>query len=485
MDQSNLDFSGITFKEIGSEELIQKKLCIAILTDKKLAIQLYEILDVKYFDLIFCRIIIDQFYKYFEEYKLFPSFDMLSDLCGKKCENNEILLNSVSELIYKAKSEGSENDPDFPMIKDKAVDFCRKQNIRKAMLLAQSKLSDLKFDDVSTILNKALHQGVEKNIGLNYERDIENRIVELTDREPVSTGYKYLDNIMRGGFGKGELILFIAPTSGGKSTFLVNLGVNALKEGKKVIHYTLELSENITALRYDSNIMGVPFDDFIEIEKIYKDEYGRDRKKLKIRDKVLNEMVDIKDKYLLPTSKLIVKKFPSRKATVSTIRSHLFKLEMEGIRPDLIIVDYVDIMKETKEKEHHRFELQELCGELRSLGEEYRTPVITCTQTNRDGYDNEMVSLKQISESYQKASEVDLALCFSRTNADKVRGTARLFVAKNRNGAEGIIFPVRYTSNIFKMDIYESCNYDELPEEFKGVEEGSTKTILKKYAKRD
>lgn len=484
---NNVDFGSITFRELGSEKLVQEKLCLALLVDKKLAVQMSEVLDIKYFDLIYCKIISEEYFKYFKEYKVFPSIDMLCDIVMKRNDvsTNEILLNLTGEIFYKASKDNVLDDPDFPIIKDKALDFCRKQNIRRAMLLAQSKLNELKFDDVSFILNKALQQGVEKDIGLDYEKDVERRILELINREPISTGFIHLDKIIRGGFGKGELIVFIAPTSSGKSTFLINLGVNALKEGKKVIHYTFELSDNITALRYDANILNIPFDDFVEVEKITYNENNKPKNILKIKDSVRENLSQMKDKYLLPSSQLIIKKYPSRNATINTLRSHLFKLETEGIKPDLILVDYADIMKASVNRKEKRFELEELYGELRGVSEEYNCPVVTCSQTNRLGYDNEIITLKEIAESFGKTLEVDLALCFSRTNVDKKRGTARLFVAKNRNGPEGILFPVKYISSTFKIEILESCFFEELPDEFKGESNNTTKEILKKYARRE
>ena len=64
--------------------------------------------------------------------------------------------------------------------------------------------------------------------------------------------------VLDGGLANGELGVVMAPTGGGKSFFLVNLGFGALAAGKNVIHYTFELSETHVGNRYDSRITGIP-----------------------------------------------------------------------------------------------------------------------------------------------------------------------------------------------------------------------------------
>ncbi len=476
--------SNMSFSELGDANLIQQKLGVAIITDYKFSMQMADILDVKYFDLLAIRIVIDEYYKYHKVYKLFPPVDILYNIVKDRLEvkSNEIMYGLINEFFGKVRDDKFVGDAGMPYVKDKAIDFCRKQKILQAMILAQTKLNNSKYDEIEKILNEALNVGGERDIGLIYDEDIKSRIAELVTREPVTSGFAHLDEVIRGGFGQGELVVFIAPTGGGKTTFLVNLGVNALKAGKKVAHYTLELDEKLVGLRYDSNILGIPLEQFIEDGDAITDVNGKIKKVKRIKQSVGDELNNMKKKYFTETSKLVIKQYPSRRATVNVIRNHMFKMNMMDMKPNLILVDYADLLKPVVVRSEKRYELEELYSELRALAVEYKCPVITCSQTNREGWDEDVVTLKHISEAYAKATEVDLALCFSRTVADKPKGVARMLVAKNRNGKEGMFFPVRFLDNIYRMEVLQSCNWDELPDEFKCVNSRDIGKILKKYS---
>ena len=473
-----------SFRELGDITFIQEKLGVAILTDPKFAMQISDVIESKYFNLLYVRAVIEEYFNYYKKYKLFPSIDMLVEITTKKLEieSNDTLCFMVREYLDKLKDDTITNDSDIPFVKDKSIDFCKKQKILNAMLEAQSKLNSSKYDEVATILNDALNAGGERDLGMVYDTDIQPRITELTSREAVTSGFTYLDEIIRGGFGKGELIAFIAPTGGGKTTFLINLGVNALKSGKKVVHYTLELDPNVVGLRYDSNVLGIPFDDFIYEKEVTNSVTGEVKLIKFIKEDIHKQLIEMKDKHFQKNSKLVIKQYPSRRANTNMIRNHLFKMISSDIKPDLIIVDYADLIKPSLVRTEKRFELNEIYGELRAIAVEYKCPVITASQTNRLGWDNDMVSLKEIAESFAKSNELDLALCFSRTTVDKQKGTARLMVAKNRNGREGILFPVRYYDSIFKMELLHSCTLEELPDEFKSIDKNDIKKILKQYA---
>lgn len=481
--------ASVSFGELGDPRFVQEKLGYGILTDYKFAIQMVDIMDVNYFNLSYVRVVVGEYLDYFRKYRLFPSFDMLKDLVKNNVSvvGDETLGNQTFGFVDALKTYVAELDTDMPFVKEQAFDFCKKQRVYRAMFEASEKLDKIVprsgsvvnseiFNDINAVLNSALMSGGEKDIGLIYCDDIESRIRELVNREPVSTGYTSLDNLIRGGFGKGELTVVIAPTGGGKSTFLINFGVNALLMGKKVVHYSFEMNTSIVALRYDSNIMGMPLEEFVEVEEL-----PGGKKRMNIKDSIRGKLATLKADYLQPNSGLIVKQYPSRQATVASIRSHLTSLNARGFIPDLIICDYGDIMKPTVKRSEKRYELEEIYSELRALAMQFQCPVITASQTNREGWSSEMVTLKHIAESYSKSNEVDLALCLSRTSKDKVRGVARLLIAKNRNGKEGLVFPCRYFDSIYKIDLLNACSMEDLPVEFAASEQEALQGVLRKY----
>ena len=142
-------------------------------------------------------------------------------------------------------------------------------------------------------------------------------------RNTISTGWTKIDKITKGGLGAGELGVVIAPTGAGKSHVLVHLGAQALKQGKNVVHFTLELGDTIVAKRYDACLTGINLDDVVsQKEAIYE---------------------HIKD----IDGQLIVKEYPTKSATTTTLKNNLEKIRQTQMEIDMIIVDYGDLLRST------------------------------------------------------------------------------------------------------------------------------------------
>ena len=245
-------------------------------------------------------------------------------------------------------------------------------------------------------------------------------------RNPSTTGWPLIDDVCKGGLGQKELGVVIAPTGAGKSMALVHLGTQALKEGKTVIHYTLELQDTVVASRYDSCLTQIPLKDLAAF-----------------KEKIYEEVSDI-------GGKLIVKEYPTKTATTQTIRNHLEKLKMRDICPDMVIIDYGDLLRPVRYLKEKRNELESIYEELRAIATEYEIPVWTASQTNRSGLNAEVITMESISEAFNKCFVADFIFTISRTIEDKTTNSGRVFVAKNRNGPDGIVFPILMdTSNVY------------------------------------
>jgi len=127
---------------------------------------------------------------------------------------------------------------------------------------------------------------------------------------------------------------------------------------------------------------------------------------------------------------------------VNTIRNHLEKLSLRGVVPNMLLIDYADIMRSSREFDALRLELKLIYEELRNLAMEKNIPIWTASQANRDSSNSDVVGLENMSESYGKAMVADVVVSLSRKPSEKATGAGRLFVAKNRAGRDGIIFPV-------------------------------------------
>ena len=253
-------------------------------------------------------------------------------------------------------------------------------------------------------------------------------------RHPVSTGWKLIDDITNGGLGNSELGVVIAPTGAGKSMVLVHLGAQAIKEGKTVVHYTLELQDMSIGLRYDSCLTGVPINDL----PVFKEE---------VYEKVSNF-----------GGRLIIKEYPSKTASTNTIKTHLEKLKTRGIDVDMVIVDYADLLRPKRVEREKRHELETMYEELRGLAQEFKCLFWTASQTNRSGLNAEIITMEAISEAFNKCFVADFICTVSRTIEDKTANTGRMFVAKNRQGYDGMIYPLFMDTSNVKIKVFEPTN---------------------------
>ena len=286
------------------------------------------------------------------------------------------------------------------------------------------------YEDIKTVIDEATKLGLDNDYGHDYKKDFEARY-QLKSRAPVSTGWDEVDKICKDGLGKGELGVVIAPTGAGKSMALVHLGSEALKVGKNVVHYTLELSEGAVGLRYDSCLSGLPLKDLFSL-----------------KDKVYETCIQV-------PGELILKEYPTKTASPRTLRNHLEKLVKKGKKIDLVIVDYGDILRPTNNFREKRNELESIYEDLRAIAQEYKCPIWTASQTNRSGLNAEIITMEAISEAFNKCFIADFIFSISRTVENKNNNTARMFIAKNRNGPDGLIYPLFMDTSRVKIKVLE------------------------------
>jgi hypothetical protein len=402
-----------TFSRYG--KAFQEGLVQIIYEDRPFADQITEVLNVNFLELEYLRVFVEKIINYRDRYGTHPSAEAVITILRTGLDNEgEVIQKQVRDYFTKITSRDS-TDIDF--IKEQSLDFCRKQNLKEAMLKSVSLLQTCSFDEISKTINDSLRLGSDTNFGYDYLADFEQRFVPR-HRLPVTTGWKEIDSICGGGLGKSELGVVIAPTGAGKSFCLVHLGAQALKEGKVVIHYTLELQDTIIANRYDSCLTGYPLSDIIDFkEEVYE---------------------EIKDM----DGQLIVKEYPAKSASTNTIKSHLTRLLKRGIKPGMIIVDYGDLLKPIISRKEKRTELESIYEELRAISTEFQCPVWTASQTNRSGLNAEVITMEQISEAFSKCFVADFIFSVSRTIEDKQTNHGKIFIAKNRNGPDGIVYNI-------------------------------------------
>lgn len=403
----------------------QEDLCHMVLNDRPFADQMFEVLDLNFLELKHLRVFIQKIVEYRKKYGVHPTSNIMHSIIRTGLDGEpESVKVRIREYYARCLANGQEPES-AEYIKDTALDFCKKQKLKGALIKSVELIKSSSFDEVSKVIDDALKLGSDNEMGYDYLADFEQRFVKKA-RDPVSTGWKDIDDIAKGGLGKGELGVVVAPTGAGKSMVLVHLGAQAVKQGRNVLHYTLELADTIVAGRYDAAITGV------ELKNLTV-----------FKEKIYDEIKDIQ-------GKLIVKEYPTRSASIQTIKNHIEKLKRRDFVPDMIIVDYGDLIKpENSRKDEKRHQLETIYEELRGIAQICECPLWTASQTNRSGLNAEVITMESISEAFNKCFVADFIFTVSRTVEDKNTNTGRIFVAKNRNGPDGLVYPLFMdTSNV-------------------------------------
>ena len=412
----------VSFSQFGKS--FQEELAFLILDDREFSDRMLEVLNIQFLEFKYLQVFIDKIFSYKKKYTTHPSYETLKTILKSDIsEHNDVLQKQIRD--YYARSLSSMDIlTNAEYVKDKALDFCRKQKLREAMIKSTSLLKNSSFDEISQVINDALKAGAESNQGYDFLADFEKRY-EVVNRDTISTGWDKIDDIINGGAGRKELGVVIAPTGCGKSMVLVHLGAQALNKGMTVVHYTFELAETVIAKRYDSCLTGFPLNTLSDH-----------------KDAIWNQIKDVE-------GKLIVKEYPTKTASTNTIRSHLTKLVQAGIKPDMIIVDYADLMRTTRQRKEKREELESIYEELRAIMQEYNVVGWTASQTNRTGLESEIITMQSISEAFNKCFVADFIFSVSRTTEDKQTNGGRIYIAKNRNGPDGLVYSIFMdTSNV-------------------------------------
>jgi len=405
----------------------QIKLISILLTDKTYFQQIIDILEPVYFDSTANVEIINMIKEYFLKYKKQPTLDALK-ITIKKLDDDILrdnIIDNIKESLKYIKN------PDLDIVKDETVAFCKNQVLKNAIYKSVDLLEEGKHDEIRAIIDAASKAGMERNLGHEYLISVDERYLESV-RTTCATGWEPIDEIMDGGLGPGEMGIIVGGPGSGKSSMLVSIGTAALLAGKVVLHYTMELYEDYTGRKYDSLLMKIPAHNL----KYHIDE---------IKDKIK----DIK-------GNLYIKYFPEKSVSVHNIHAHIEKYKLQGITPDLVIVDYIDLLKQPSNKQDRQDQiLSDMYSELRGVAGQLGIPLWSASQSGRNSAESEVVEGHHIADSYMKIAKADFVMSVSRILSDKLANTGRIFIIKNRFGPDGLTYPSKIQLNTGLIEIYD------------------------------
>jgi len=344
----------------------QIKVISSLLTHKGFLTNIHDIISAEFFENQAHRWSIQEILSYYEKYHTTPSLEVLK-VELKKVEN-EVLQIAIKESLKEAYVT---TEADLKYVQEEFTNFCKNQQLKKALLSSVDLLKAGDFDGIRFLVDGALKSGNDKNLGHEYIKDIEERYKE-NNRSVIPTPWETFDNILQGGLGNGDFGLIFGNPGGGKSWSLVAIGGHAVKLGYNVLHYTLELGEDYVGRRYDAFFT-----------KINVSEIQKHREAV---EKVVPQL----------PGQLVIKEFPTGKATISTIESHINKCTDLGIKPDLVIIDYVDLLASNRRNRERKDEIDDIYTSTKGLARELNVPIWSVSQVNRAGAKDDIIEGNRI-----------------------------------------------------------------------------------------
>jgi len=397
----------------------QLKVLGSLLTDKKFLLNVRDVLYPEYWDADSHKWIITQITDYFDKFHTNVTMDVLKVELQKV--ENEVLQVALKEELRNS-YQASQDDLEY--VQEEFTNFCRNQEMKNAILNSADLLKEGNFDGIRNLVEKAIKAGLDKNIGHEYNKDVETRY-RVDYRPTIPSPWPILNDGIQGGFGPGDLGIIFGSPGGGKSWTMVAIAAHAVQLGYKVNYYTLELGEDYVGKRFDCYFTGYSID---EINKHRKD--------------VQTYVDNLK-------GKLIVKEYPPKGASISTVKAHVQKcIDMEH-KPDLIIIDYVDYLRAPSRGKYseRKDEIDDNFIATKGLAKDLKIPILTPSQVNRMGAKDTIIEGDKAAGSYDKMMVADICLSLSRMKEDKVLGTGRIHVMKNRYGQDGMTYNIKMDTN--------------------------------------
>jgi hypothetical protein len=189
----------------------QIKIVSSLLTDKAFLQQVADILLPDFFESEANQWIVETIVKYFSEYACAPTLDVFKIKMNDV--DRDVLKTSIIETLKDSYRYLESNDLEF--VKLETVDFCRNQCIKRAILDSVELLRKGQYDEIKSAIDAAMKAGADKEVGHEYNESVAERYMDNV-RACIPTPWPVINDLADGGFGKGELVVFVAPAGIGK-----------------------------------------------------------------------------------------------------------------------------------------------------------------------------------------------------------------------------------------------------------------------------
>ena len=327
-------------------------------------------------------------------------------------------------------------------VRERVLEFAQKRHLETTIERIAETLDEADFDEIRRQLLDAAFFGDEEHApGQFWSDGMAERLKKYkTDRAAagvISTGIASVDMHMDGGLAPTEMGVILAPPNTGKTTALTSIGCGALSAGKRVVHYTLEMSADTVARRYDMALLGMT-------KGQLRKKQGTAWKKMLAVSKQMTDQA------------LLIKEWPMHSATPSSVVAHLDLIaERDGFLPDVVILDYASIMRSNRKYDALRHEIASIFRELHALSHEKRVPLWTAHQTNRGGMQSKVIGMEDLGECFEVGAIADVIISLNQTLDERRRGIMRMHFAKNRENEAGATEAVAVDFTLSRIRDYD------------------------------
>ena len=409
MSEKNFGYLGASF---------QQTLLKAIIENKKYGEQIIDVIETKYFENQSFRHITQHIKEYYQKYNRMPDYQSLAHAIMVDYGSEELArvhLDTIQDLM--------DNTKEDPMVQEEALNFCKQQNLKKEIKHINTIIENGKFQEyhkIEGIIQKALRVGLPPDETVDVFHNIDQAL-EKDSRCPIPTGISGLDSALKGGLGKGELGVVLAPTGTGKSTLLTLFANTAYNCGFNVLQVFFEDSTDVIKRKHYTVWSGVSPDEQPDNKELVKNA---------VLEKSANSKVS-----------LDLLKLPSDSVTISEIKTRVRKRLSEGKKIDLLIIDYVDCISPEKSQYGDEWKGEgSVMRSLESMTNEFNLAIWTATQGNRESISSEVVNSDQMGGSIKKAQIAHVILSIGKTIEQKDHKMATMTLLKSRIGKDGIIW---------------------------------------------
>jgi replicative DNA helicase len=418
-------------------ENIQRTIIYFLKSNQDFYLQITNLVKPEYFEYPNHSKIFNVVVSYYNQYHELPSDIFILEDLRKSLTSRENISDYEDELAYINNLDTScIMNPDY--IVDLIEAFAKKEAMKSAIAESITLIKEDRVEEVESIVRKALLVGRTVDTGQNYFEDLSVRWDRTFNAQKNSKKFKTvlpsIDKSLEGGLGSKELAMVVAPPGVGKSLYLVNQGVQSMIDGNNVLYVSLEMSEDKIAQRFDSIMSLIP-------QQKLKDP----KHQLTVKDRLSIFQENF-------NGKLIIKEYPTLMASVNTIRSLLVQLKShQEFIPQVIIIDYLELLRSTRDIQHEYQAQQRIAEELRGLAMEQNVLVWTATQTNRQGRVKSLITDVELGDSYGKIRPCDFSMSLNQTEEEFDNGTMRAYIMKSRNGVPRFQVPMKIDYSVLRM----------------------------------